>query len=81
MLHNDYFSILDSSVTNQQIVDAGYEKGITREKLDGSQVLVQCHIPLPDDLLSFVVIKNQTLIQITPIMQSPEWHDSTGGML
>lgn len=78
--HNDYFSILDSSVTNQQIIDAGYEKGITRPRLDGSEVLVQCHEPLPAALDSFVILKDKKVTEIKIITDGPNWHDNTGGV-
>jgi hypothetical protein len=80
MLHNDYFSILDSSVTEQQVIAAGYIKGFTRRSLDGSEVLVQCHEPLPTELESFVVLKDLNVNQIKLITDGPDWHDNTGAL-
>lgn len=79
-MHNDYFSILNSSVTEQQIIAAGYVKGITRRKLDGSQFLVQCHVKLPAELEPYVIVKNQNCEQICAILRGPDWTDMTAGI-
>ncbi len=80
MDHNDYFSILTSSVTNEQIINAGYIKGIVRTRLDGSEVLVQCHTKLPAELNEFAVLKDQKVTEIKIITDGPNWHDNTGGI-
>ena len=78
--HNDFFSILNSSVTNQQVIDAGYVKGIVRKSLDETQFLVQCHLKLPDALDEFVVVKDKNTEEMRIIIWSDFWTDKTGGI-
>ena len=78
--HNDFFSILNSSVTVAEIKEAGYSKGITRTRLDSTEYLVQDDVPLPPELDSFVVVKDKTLDEITPTLNGLDWSDITGGI-
>jgi hypothetical protein len=75
-MHKEYFSILNSSVTNQQVIDAGYSNGITRRSLDDTEVLVQFDQLLPLELDEFVTLKDQTVDQIESIMSTPQWHNN-----
>lgn len=77
---SDLFSILTSDVTEQQIIDAGYSKGITRKKLDGSEFLVQSDKVLPSELEEFVVVKDKSIEEMEIIVSGDDWTDKTGGL-